>query len=62
MRNHNFFNKNTSNVKCHTGNYGNVNLHFFFHCKLYNELFFFTFNMVYFQTGILYQLFTVYST
>jgi len=37
MTNNSYFNKNTSNVKCHAGNFGNVNL-CFFHCKLYNEL------------------------
>ncbi len=37
-----YFNDKTSNVKCHAGNSGNVNLHFF-HCKLYNDFFFFFF-------------------
>ncbi len=32
--------KKTSNMGFHTGNSGNVNL-LFFHCKLYNDLFFF---------------------
>lgn len=31
-----YFNEKTTNVKCHTENYENVNLLlFFFHCKLY---------------------------
>jgi len=38
---HSYFNKNASNMKCHTGNCRNVNL-CLFHWKLYNELFFFT--------------------
>ncbi len=49
-----YFNDKTSNVKCHAGNSGNVNLHFF-HCKLYNDLFFFNFQKLYF-TMKLYQM------
>jgi len=71
MKKHSNFSKNTSTVKCHAGNWGNVNLHFVHH-KLYDELFFFslpkTVNLSVFYSKItlnvpldISQLFTVYS-
>jgi len=52
MRNHNYFNKNSSNVKCHRGNCGNINLYFFTVNYAMSCFFFFTFKNCQFN-GIL---------
>ena len=70
MTKHSYFNKNTSNVKCHAGNCGNANLRFFTvnYTMTCSFLLPKTVNLMVFYSKIalnvplaLSQLFTVYS-
>jgi len=63
MRNYSYFNKNSSNVKCHTGNCGNVNSRFFTvnYAMICSFSLSNTLNLTVFYCKIISQLFTVYK-